>query len=100
MAPLAALAWKAATMLCADCTAVASCSRRDSMISERSCSSVVMAMNSSATSAVPSMGSTFILKPSLFIVSLRGASKAVATLGGFGGDMPEVCEDVLICNNK
>ena len=89
MAPLAALAWKAATMLCADCTAVASCSRRDSMISERSCRSAVMAMNSSATSAVPSMSSTFILKPSLFIVSLRGgASKTVATAGGFGVCVP------------
>ena len=94
MAPLAAFGRKAATMLCADCTAVAKSFAPRFDDQRALLQSVVMAMNSSATSAVPSMGSTFILKPSLFIVSLRGASKAVATLGGSGG-MPEVCRRCL-----
>ena len=66
MAPVAALAWYDATMLWADCTAVVSSSRRDSMIWERCCSNELTAMNSRAIRAVASISKTLPLKLSAF----------------------------------
>lgn len=77
IAPLAALAWYEATMLWADCTAVVSSSRRDSMICDRCCSNELTAINSSATNAVASISRILPLKLSLLMKSPGMKKKAV-----------------------
>ena len=54
-------------MLCADCTAVVSNSRRDSTIWLRCCNSEMIAIKTSAASALASISRILPLKLSLFI---------------------------------